>query len=43
MVSRFAEDGIDRRVDEGVFQRNVKYPGYTDIYEACLPYMEKKD
>lgn len=32
-----------RVVDEGVFQRNVKYPGYKEIYEACLPYMEKKD
>jgi len=32
-----------RVVDEGVFQRNIKYPGYREIYEACLPYMEKKD
>ncbi|KIW93259.1 uncharacterized protein Z519_05864 [Cladophialophora bantiana CBS 173.52] len=32
-----------RVVDEGVFQRNVKYPGFREIYEACLPYMEKKD
>ncbi|RDW56527.1 hypothetical protein BP6252_14131 [Coleophoma cylindrospora] len=32
-----------RMVDEGVFQRIAKYPGYKDIYEACLPYMEKKD
>ena len=32
-----------RMVDEGVFQRNIKYPGYREIYEACLPYMEKKD
>lgn len=32
-----------RTVDEGVFQRNMKYPGYREIYEACLPYMEKKD
>jgi glutathione S-transferase len=30
-------------VDEGVFRRNIKYPGYKEIYEACLPYMEKKD
>jgi hypothetical protein len=30
-------------VDEGVFQRNIKYPGYEEIYKACLPYMEKKD
>ena len=32
-----------RVVDEGVFQRNMKYPGFEEIYEACLPYMEKKD
>ncbi len=32
-----------RVVDEGVFQRNIKYPGYKEIYEACLPYMERKD
>jgi glutathione S-transferase len=32
-----------RMVDEGVFQRTIKYPGYEEIYEACLPYMEKKD
>ena len=30
-------------VDEGVFQRNTKYPGFKEIYDACLPYMEKKD
>lgn len=32
-----------RMVDEGVFQRIAKYPGYKEVYEACLPYMEKKD
>lgn len=32
-----------RVVDEGVFQRITKFPGYKEIYEACLPYMEKKD
>lgn len=32
-----------RMVDEGVFQRFMKYPGYKEIYEACLPYMEKND
>jgi glutathione S-transferase len=32
-----------RMVDEGVFQRIIKYPGYGGIYEACLPYMEKRD
>ena len=31
-----------RVIDEGVFQRMAKYPGYGDIYEACLPYMERK-
>ncbi len=31
-----------RVVDEGVFQRNVKYLGFEKIYTACLPYMEKK-
>ncbi|KAL7799386.1 hypothetical protein V8C43DRAFT_274903 [Trichoderma afarasin] len=30
-------------IDEGVFQRSVDCPGYKEIYEACLPYMEKKD
>ncbi|PNP51605.1 hypothetical protein THARTR1_07861 [Trichoderma harzianum] len=30
-------------IDEGVFQRSVECPGFKDIYEACLPYMEKKD
>jgi glutathione S-transferase len=32
-----------RMVDEGIFQRIIKFPGYNAIYEACLPYMEKKD
>ncbi|KAJ4362892.1 hypothetical protein N0V83_010009 [Neocucurbitaria cava] len=32
-----------RVVDEGVFQKIFKYVGYRDIYEACLPYMAKKD
>ncbi|KAF2808056.1 uncharacterized protein BDZ99DRAFT_510121 [Mytilinidion resinicola] len=32
-----------RVVDEGVFQRNVKFPGYKEVYEAYLPYLEKKD
>ncbi|KAK2766287.1 hypothetical protein FQN54_007804 [Arachnomyces sp. PD_36] len=30
-------------VDEGVFQRLVKYAGFKEVYEACQPYMEKKD
>ncbi|KAM0259812.1 hypothetical protein ACHAPA_010558 [Fusarium lateritium] len=32
-----------RIVDEGVFQRCIVYPGFKAIYEACLPWMEKKD
>lgn len=32
-----------RTVDEGVFARLVKYPGYSDVYSACLPYMGKID
>lgn len=32
-----------RVIDEGVFQRNVKYPGFKDVYEACQPYMERRD
>ncbi len=32
-----------RVVDEEVFQRNMKYAGFKGIYQACLPYMEKKD
>lgn len=32
-----------RVIDEGVFQRNIKYSGYRDIYEACQPYMAKRD
>ncbi|RFU74488.1 hypothetical protein TARUN_7759 [Trichoderma arundinaceum] len=32
-----------RVIDEGVFQRSLTYPGYKEIYEACLPYMERKD
>jgi hypothetical protein len=30
-----------RTVNEGVFERMVGYPGYTEDYEACLPYTEK--
>ncbi len=32
-----------RVIDESVFQRMFKYPGFADVYEACLPYMEKRD
>lgn len=31
-----------RVVDEGVFQRYMGYPGFKEIYEACLPYMDRK-
>ena len=31
-----------RMVDEGVFQRVYNYHGYKEIYDACLPYMEKR-
>jgi glutathione S-transferase len=30
-------------IDEGVFQRVLKLPGYSEIYEACQPFMQKKD
>lgn len=32
-----------RVVDEGVFQRIVAYPGYGEVYEACQPFMIRKD
>jgi glutathione S-transferase len=32
-----------RTIDEGVFERIFKFPGQRAVYEACLPYMEKKD
>ncbi|KAM3086099.1 hypothetical protein ACMFMG_000238 [Clarireedia jacksonii] len=32
-----------RVIDEGVFQRICKYPGFGEIYEACAPFLEKKD
>jgi glutathione S-transferase len=32
-----------RIVDEDVFKRMVEYPGRKELYEACLPYMEKRD
>ncbi|KAI7767238.1 hypothetical protein LZL87_009640 [Fusarium oxysporum] len=32
-----------RTIDEGIFQRCVAYPGFKAIYEACVPWMEKKD
>ncbi|PON25694.1 hypothetical protein TGAM01_v205579 [Trichoderma gamsii] len=30
-------------IDEGVFQRILKLPGHLEIYEACQPFMQKKD
>lgn len=32
-----------RMVEENVFQRIVACPGYRDVYEACLPFMMKRD
>jgi glutathione S-transferase len=32
-----------RTVDESVFQRCVAHPGFKMIYEACLPWMDKRD
>lgn len=31
-----------RVIDEGVFQRTVAFPGFGEIYEACLPLIEQK-
>lgn len=30
-----------RMIDESVFERLAKRPGYGDIYSACLPYMAR--
>ena len=32
-----------RTVDADVFERCVEFAGFRKIYEACLPWMEKKD
>ncbi|CAI7638472.1 unnamed protein product [Penicillium manginii] len=32
-----------KTVHEDVFHRIAQYCGFKDVYEACLPYMEKKD
>lgn len=32
-----------RAIDQGVFERTMGYPGFKGIYEACEPYMAKKD
>lgn len=30
-----------RVVEETVFERHMKYAGYKEVYEACLPYLAK--
>lgn len=32
-----------RVVHERVFERCMQFPGYKEVYEACEPWMEKKD
>lgn len=32
-----------KTVDQGVFARMAAYPGFLQIYEACLPYMQRVD
>lgn len=32
-----------KMVDERTFERCVAYPGFRAVYEACLPFMEKRD
>ncbi|KAG2417598.1 hypothetical protein HFD88_008817 [Aspergillus terreus] len=32
-----------RTVHAGVFERLVRYPGYREVYEACVPFMQRKD
>ena len=32
-----------RVVDEKIFDRIIRYAGYKEIYNACIPYMEKQD
>lgn len=32
-----------RVVDEGVFARIGGTPGFRDVYEGCLPWMERND
>jgi glutathione S-transferase len=32
-----------RVVDEGIFDRFSKFSGFRAIYDACTPYMDKKD
>ncbi|KAL2209991.1 hypothetical protein CC79DRAFT_1365405 [Sarocladium strictum] len=32
-----------RVIDEGIFERVARYPGYRAIYDAMLPFMDKRD
>jgi glutathione S-transferase len=32
-----------RVVDESVFQRFMTSPGFKNVYEACVPFMQRKD
>jgi glutathione S-transferase len=32
-----------RTIDEGVFERVAQYPGYKAVYDAMVPFMEKRD
>lgn len=32
-----------REVDERVWERMVRYPGFARVYEGCEPFMEKRD
>lgn len=32
-----------RVIDEGVFERLARFEGYREVYEACLPWMERSD
>ncbi|KAJ5994749.1 hypothetical protein N7481_001726 [Penicillium waksmanii] len=32
-----------KMVHEDVFHRITQYPGFRDVYEACVPYMDRKD
>ncbi|KAJ5620761.1 hypothetical protein N7510_004745 [Penicillium lagena] len=34
---------FSRVVDEGLFQRFMAFPGFKDVYEACVPFMARKD
>lgn len=32
-----------KMVDEGTFERMMSFEGQRAVYEACLPWMERKD